>query len=205
MEAIIENARKEYISAKHKYIKLFMSQAIPKFINDTSDYVWDTEHDFYKYIKKPDDNISSCDSNTKKLYKKLILLAHPDKCDKNWSEEIFILINEAYVNNNYQKLQEIYQRIENNTIEELLSSNISSIDKMEHEINAWQSQPWYIWTSPDADANAKYILGQILITKTELQQRKQIKQTELENENNYLKNENNYLANLIDQLKSSQK
>nr|WBF70469.1 hypothetical protein [Megavirus caiporensis] len=203
METIIENARKEYISAKYKYIKLFMSQAIPKFINDTSDYVWDTEHDFYKYIKKPNDNISLYDSNTKKLYKKLVLLSHPDKCDNKWSEEIFIQINEAYINNNYQRLVEINQHIENNTITELLSSNIDSIDKMEKEINTWQSQPWYIWTSPDADANAKYILGQILITKTELEHRKQIKQTELENENNYLKNENNYLNSLIDQLKSN--
>ncbi|AGF85003.1 superfamily protein [Moumouvirus goulette] len=191
----LEILYQNYIKAKYEYLKKFSEKAIPQFISETKDYVWDKDHHLYNYINnipihKPDENI-------KNLYKKLAILFHPDKCNESWSCEIFQLVNESYLKNDFNKLNELDEFYNKHKTFDNYFSDDNSLDLLK-QIKKMESEVWYIWTSPDADVNYRNILKGIFVPVKEYEIRCQERYNILIEENIKLKKQNDELYELLD-------
>nr|AEX62414.1 hypothetical protein mv_R209 [Moumouvirus Monve] len=194
----LENLYQNYIKAKYEYLKKFSEKAIPQFISETKDYVWDKDHHLYTCINNT--SIHNPDRDTKNLYKKLAILCHPDKCKESWSSKIFQLINESYLKNDFNKLNElnIYYD-ENKTFNNYFNDYNGELDLLK-QIKKIESEVWYIWTSPEADINYRNILKDILIPMKEYEKRCQERLTKLQEENIKLRKHNDELYKLLDRF-----
>uniref|UniRef100_A0A6G6ACZ8 J domain-containing protein n=1 Tax=Borely moumouvirus TaxID=2712067 RepID=A0A6G6ACZ8_9VIRU len=190
----LETLYQNYLKAKYEYLKKFSEKSIPQFISETKNYVWDKDHSLYECIKFSP--IQKPNKNVKKLYKKLSLLCHPDKCTKFWSSEIFQIVNESYLKNDLNKLNELdkYYREHktfNNYLHGINRLNLSD------QIKKIESEVWYIWTSPEADINYRNILKDIFIPVEEYEKRCVERLLKLRKENDELKIQYNELSKLI--------
>jgi hypothetical protein len=200
----------QLINAQYQYLKYLRQKHIPKFMAETIDFVWDDTHWYYKYLfptKKSDiesSNDKSFDNKSinpaqKKLYKKLCLICHPDKCDKSWASDMILIITTANQKNDLHTLQKIYDYYKINQSFDLFYESDFDFNKKQL-IKQWQSEYWYLWlTDP--------IIKEIFISqsKYETNLKKQNEQlqkehSELQKENEQLQKEHSELQREIDEL-----
>jgi len=172
--------QQKFINAKYDYIEYLRKKQLPKFLEETHNYVWDETHWAYDIWFKNTNNSNDNDKNPnlKQLYYKLSKIVHPDKCKEVWSERIFIIINESYNTNNYQKLQEISDYWDKNGTFEFYLDEISFKIK---SINSWTHEAWYDWFN-----NSPSTLRMVLISPHEYENRLQKRLKELQQENKRL-------------------
>lgn len=154
----LKHLHQQYIDAKHAYLSYLRHVSIPKISEETANYVWDTQHWGYRYMfpklgdirdvqdKEKEPPSQQC----KELYRKLVLLVHPDKCQHPISADIFKEITEAYNCNDVSTLQHFdifYQQ--HGSFETYTKDTNVKISK-EEEINIWEKQLWFQWLQPDS-------------------------------------------------------
>jgi hypothetical protein len=179
----MENSKKQMMNSEYKYLRYMRNKKINQLAKDTHNYKWDETHFMYKYIfcnrtndnevndnevndnevndnevndNEVNDNIIKDDINDScisKLYKKLALICHPDKCLEKWGDMIFIMINNAYKNKNIQCLETL-----NSHWEKYMSfDNYNNFD-VKKELEKLKSEMWYKWYYED-----NYICKEMLI------------------------------------------
>ncbi|AVL95106.1 hypothetical protein ma719 [Moumouvirus australiensis] len=191
----LEILYQNYLKAKYEYLKKFSEKSIPQFISETKNYVWDKDHPFYECIKFSP--IQEPNKNVKKLYKKLSLLCHPDKCTESWSNLIFQIVNESYLKNDLDKLNELDKYYEEHkTFDDYLHG--SNELNLSDQIKKIESEVWYIWTSPEADISCRNFLKDIFIPAEEYEKRCTERLLKLRKENNELKIQYDQLSKLMD-------
>lgn len=164
----------EMIDATYKYYEYIKPIWTEKFLNETREYVWDIDHPLYNSCILKQHDESKCTEDVKRLYKKLALKYHPDKCN---NPLIFPQIHELYIQGHIKKLQQIEQC---NTIDNVLylidSFNRELYKELskEQQIEKWKMQIWYQWNNPES------IFKLIFITKDELCRRVQQRQYEIQ-------------------------
>jgi hypothetical protein len=125
------------------------------------------------------------DKDIKKIYNKLAILCHPDRCNEEWGNHIFLILNDAYNNKNLIILQNLERYWdENKTFENYdIFKNYNKADKVEadeagetkkdkdididiektqKEIEYMKSEMWYLWYYSD-----NTVLKNIFIPKEE--------------------------------------
>lgn len=207
MDPIEFELQSKLIDAKYNYMKYLREKQMPKFNEQTRDYVWDENHWYYKYIFPTKQNINSNEDDSinymqnenndnddktndvlqKKLYIKLSLLCHPDKCNEKWSNDIFRIINDANKKNNVTVLQNIMNYYKkNNSLEGYCDEYI---DK-ESIIIKWQNELWFRWFNGS-------MIKDVLITQDEFISRVKKLNEALEIEKNNLQKYNDDLKNIM--------
>lgn len=180
----------KFINAKYDYISYIRQKQLPKFLEEVKDYVWYKDHWAYG-VWHPDspagiiDDELDCkagsdnaNSDLKQLYYKLSKITHPDKCVELWAQQIFVIINEAYNKNNYEKLKEISDHWDKHNTFEFYLDDISKVEV----IKSWTSECWYDWfNNPDS------LLKQVLISPQEYEKHLQKECDRLKEENKRLK------------------
>lgn len=173
----LQHLHQQYIDAKHAYLSYLRQVSLDKISQETVDYVWDTQHWGYRYFfpaqpKEKEEPNPQC----KELYRKLVLLVHPDKCHHPSSADIFNEITDAYNSNNTKKLQKIddFYR-QHGSLETYTQDNNVEISK-EDEIKIWESQLWFQWLQPNS------FLKKVFISPQELSQREKERSTDDDND-----------------------
>ncbi len=154
------NLHSKLVEAEYEYMNYLRDKKLPEFTKETQNYVWDKTHWYYKYIfPEKNDNCDlndCCDSNDccgsnqnndaklqKKLYKKLTLICHPDKCEKSWAIDVFKLINEANQCNDLDLLKKL-----NNHWDTYKNFENYQIIEKEIFIKKCKLELWYLWSHP---------------------------------------------------------
>lgn len=134
-----------FINAEYNYLKFLREKEYCKFIDETKNYILDDTHWAYKiWHQEKEDNkiINDSDLNEiKELYYNLSKIVHPDKCTEFWGNDMFIIISDAYNNNDSEKLIEIsnYWK-KNNTFDFYIDYNFKVT-----QITTFKHEAWYDW------------------------------------------------------------
>ncbi|SNW62963.1 Chaperone protein DnaJ/HSP40 with basic leucine Zipper domain [Orpheovirus IHUMI-LCC2] len=181
-----------YINAKYEYISKIRDRKISEICIEYKDYVWDKDHWGYNLLFSKNCNDNNRCKDIKKIYNKLVLLCHPDKCNEEYATTIFKLVHELYINNNLDRMLELYKyyKSHNSFKHYIIENNITK----EEQINKWENEIWYIWYY--GKDNIKELLKLIFIPHKEYEMRI----TERLQEIDRLKKENEMLQEKIDAL-----
>lgn len=157
--------RERMINSTFKYYQSIRISWYKKFINETKHLILDDTNWFYKYITIPSNHTHSDD--IRKLFHKLSILFHPDKCNEIWASNIFHLIKSYYENNDIESLLKVQKFHEEYMIgkiwnldfianindksesNESMESNINNqyedlnLDEKELQIEKWKCEVWY--------------------------------------------------------------
>ena len=144
------------IISEYNYLAYLRQKKRPQFAEETKNYVW-KKTDFYYKLFFPDkkdlenshvgdigstNDVSDVSDDMKNLYKKLVLICHPDKCQHDWAQKVFVMAGDAYKKNDSKTLEKLVSYWEEfKTFDNYLDM---SIDK-ETEIKRWKSELWYQW------------------------------------------------------------
>ena len=101
------------IDIEYEFLSHIKPTLSAKFIEDTTDYVWDDTHFQYESIIFPTvEEKKPINPTQKQLYMNLVLLCHPDKCNRSWAHELFSLLGNANEKNDIafmEKMQTYYE------------------------------------------------------------------------------------------------
>lgn len=151
----------DMINTAYKYYEYIKPIWTQQFLNETRDYVWDLDHPWYNLYISTADNESIQTDNIKKLYKKLALKYHPDKCH---NPLIFPRIHQLYMQGDIQKLEHIDQCNHPDEVIKYIDHMNGELTK-EQQIEKWKMEIWYQWKNPNS------IFRLLFITKDELSRR----------------------------------
>lgn len=183
------------VDAEFKYFDYIKNKLIEEFILETRDYVMDETHWAYKYFIE-DQNLNNSDDiseteieKIKIIYKRLSLICHPDKCDEEWSEDIFKMLQKAYDEKNIKLLIEMDEYWTNNlTFTDF--SKLKQIKTNEELVSEWKNTNWFQWHNPTS------LIRQVLIPKEIFNKKLQEEHDRLLKENQRLKKEVKLLESL---------
>ncbi len=150
-----EELKQKWIDSEYKYLEYIKSKWSEKFVEETKNHEFDRENIYYTFFfTKQEIEPYEIDNKTKILYKELVLLFHPDRCKEEWSNDLFLNIQEAYERNDIKKLEEIKNYWdEHKSFKYFFSVQGISLSEntlpqgvsKEEQIKQWRSQMWYVW------------------------------------------------------------
>jgi len=173
------NLYNKKVKSEYNYLKYLEQKKQKMFLEETKGYAWDTRHAEYKYYfsNQQTSDEETCDETednheekviseeVKALYKKLAAICHPDKCDQKWAHKMFLLVGNAYKNNEYNILDKIHKHWEiHKTFD-----NYNDTTEWEKEIKAIKREVWYSWYYGDNAIRA--LLRDIFVDKDVLDKR----------------------------------
>lgn len=119
-----------------------------KFNDDTKDLIIDTTHWLYNILYSVKSNPLEKDNpppkdnpKNKKMFKKLSLIIHPDKCKKKWAIKMWHTLTNAYESDDFLFIQEIdvyWETHHNFTNFQSSYDNTKTIKKL-------KASSWYQW------------------------------------------------------------
>ena len=205
MDEIEHNLYAKMIDSEYEYFEYLRKIKLKSFDEETKEYVWDKQHTYYKYMfpdgtigvtENKNDYECSKKSENNQLYKKLSLICHPDKCPENWSLKMFVIVNDANINNDTKLLEEIQSYWEKYKSFDKYDNKTSNKKK---QIDKWKLEFWYLWSLNDP------ILKEIFVNPIEYEKRLIFENICLTKKYEEQEELNKKLKKIVDDLNTSQK
>ena len=171
----MERLRERKIAAEHDYLVCLRAIYAPRFACETDGYVFDEQHFTFGMLFGKDTPVKDARTSMD-VYRKLIVVAHPDRCDAPWASSVAQTINDTEDRGDVALLREMDAFYEKHgTFEGYERRAEAQSECIEEEALEVQNERmcaslWYVWFFDNA-CGAKSMLQKCFVAPNVYAQR----------------------------------